>query len=186
MMIGAWLYLLLRVGGGESYSGGGGGSDGGGGGGGGDGDGELIWLLFRFLFWLTMEYPAIGIPVDIVVIFILIKWWRRKQTSQTLRVSTSTVAQAAPKLDALRRFDPNFSEITFSDFCYSIHARAHHARGKDLQRYAPYLSDAARATLQQRGGDVRAVVIGACNIIAFSGVESTTVTASVMYESNIT
>lgn len=186
MMIGPWLYLLLRVGGGESYSGGGGSDSGSGGSGGGDGSGELIWLLFRFLFWLTMEYPAIGIPVDIVVIFILIKWWRKKQASQTLRVSTSTVAQAAPKLDALRRFDPNFSGITFSDFCYSIYARAHHARGKDLQQFAPYLSDAARAALQQRGGDVRAVVIGACNVVAFSGVDNPTVTATVMYESNIT
>jgi len=185
MMIGPWLFLLLRVGGGESYSGGGG-SDSGGGSGGGDGSGELIYLLFRFLFWLTTEYPAIGIPVDIIVIIIVFRWWRKKQALQTLRVSTSTVAQAAPKLDALRRFDPNFSEITFSDFCYSIYALAHYARGKELQRYAPYLSDAARAALQQRGGDVRAVVIGACNVVAFSGVDNPTVTATVMYESNIT
>jgi len=91
------------------------------------------------------------------------------------------------KLDALRRFDPNFSEITFSDFCYSIYALAHHARGKgDLQKYAPYLSAAARNALQKRSADVRGVIVGACNVVGFSGVDGETVTATVQYESNIT
>jgi len=64
------IYFLLRVGGGESYSGGG--SSGGGGGGGGGG-GELIYLLCRLLICLTVNHPAIGIPVDIIVIYVLIK-----------------------------------------------------------------------------------------------------------------
>src|SRR5207248_5745454 len=54
-----------RVGGGQSYGGGHGG------GGGGDGAaGAIIWLilqLFRFLIYLTIEYPLIGIPLDILV-----------------------------------------------------------------------------------------------------------------------
>ena len=180
------LYLLLRVGGGESYSGGGS-SSGGGGGGGGDGAGELLYLLFRFLLWLTMEHPVIGIPVDIVVIIILIKWWRSKQSSTTLlNISTTSVAQPA-KLDALKRFDPNFSEITFSDFCYSIYGLAHYARGKgDLALYAPYLSAVARNALQKRSADVRAVIVGSCNVVSFSGVDQLAVTATVQYESNIT
>lgn len=182
MMTGVWL-LLLRVGGGESYSGGGGGGNGGGGGGDGGGA-ELLYYLFRFLLWLTFEYPVIGIPVDILVLWALIKWWRSKQGSPTLlKVST----QGTVRLDALRRFDPNFSEITFSDFCYSVYALAHYARGKgDLQRYAPYLSAAARNTLQQRRADVRAVIVGSCNVVAFSGIDSATVTATVQYESNVT
>lgn len=177
------LFFLLRVGGGESYGGGGGGSDGGG-----DGAGELLYLLFRFLLWLTIEYPAIGIPVDIVVIIILIKWWKAKKsaTPAVVRISTSSTA-GKPSLAALRRFDPNFSEITFSDFCYSVYALAHYARGKgDLARYAPYLSAEARNSLQRQGRDVRAVIIGACSVTNFSGVDSATVTASVHYESNIT
>ncbi|HJQ38952.1 MAG TPA: TIM44-like domain-containing protein [Thermoanaerobaculia bacterium] len=185
----AWpIVVFARVGGGESYSGGGGSSDGGGGGGG-DGAGELLYLLFRFLLWLTIEYPAIGIPVDIVVIILLIKWWRAKQSSAPalLRISTQK-----PSLDDLRRFDPNFSEITFSDFCYSVYALAHYARGKgDLARYAPYLSVVARNTLEKRGGGqallpVHAVIVAACNVTAFSGVDGPTVTATVRYESNIT
>lgn len=181
------LLLLLRVGGGSSYSGGGS-SSGGGGGGGGDGAGELIYLLFRFLFWLTVHYPAIGIPVDIVVIYLLVRWWRNNQKTATLKISTSGGRGGAkPTLDALRRFDPNFSEIVFMDFCYSVYALAHYARGKgDLARYAPYLSAGARNTLKQRGGDVRAVVIGSCSVVAFSGVDGPTVTATIAYESNIT
>ena len=181
---------FARVGGGESYSGGGGsGSGGSGGGGGGDGGGaELLYYLFRFLVWLTREYPAIGIPVDILVVIAIIKWLRHKAASSPLlKISTATVGRPAARVDSLRRFDPNFSEITFNDFCYSIYARAHHARGEgDLERYAPYLSVAARRALQSRGSDARAVIIGACNVVSFSGIETQTVTATVMYESNIT
>src|SRR5688572_21647030 len=94
-MIRFWFLLLLllacaldalaRVGGGESYSGGGGSSGGSGGGGGGDdGSAELLFYLIRFLIWLTMEHPMIGIPVDILVVFIAYKWLRSRKTAQTL------------------------------------------------------------------------------------------------------
>ena len=63
---------LARVGGGQSY--GGGGSSGGGGGG---GLGALVYLLVRFLLWLTIEHPLIGIPVDIIVIVLVIYWFAR-------------------------------------------------------------------------------------------------------------
>jgi len=187
VLLGWSIAAFARVGGGESYSGGGSSSGGGGGGGGGDGAGELLYLLFRFLLWLTMEHPVIGIPVDVVVILILVKWWKTKQRTARLNISTGALAQKPASLDALRRFDPNFSEITFYDFCYSIYARAHHARGKgDLAQYAPYLSAVARNALQKRSGDVHAVIVGACNVTGFSGIDSATVTATVQYESNIT
>ena len=56
-----------RVGGGHSYSGGGGS----GGGGGGGGILGLLWLIFqllRFLVYLTIEYPIVGIPLDLILI----------------------------------------------------------------------------------------------------------------------
>ena len=192
------LFLLLallvatsafaRVGRGESFSGGGSS-------GGGDGDGggaELLFHLFRFLFWLTLEYPVIGIPVDIIVIIILIKWLKSRNSPEVLAV-TSTGSSAPPprRLDELRRFDPNFSEITFSDFCYSLYARAHHARGTgELDRYAPYLSTGARAALRTRNrGELRGVkgiVIGSFRIAALRGLDQSQVTVSVVYESNYT
>jgi hypothetical protein len=102
-------------------------------------------------------------------------------------ISSAAVAPKATSLDSLRKYDPNFSEITFNDFCYSIYALAHYARGKgDLARYAPYLSPVARAALQKRAADVRGVIVGACNVVSFSGIETPTVTATVQYESNIT
>ncbi len=179
---------FARVGGGESYSGGGSS-------GGGDGDGggaELLYLLFRFLFWLTIEYPAIGIPVDIVVIAGVILWLRKGRDLKALTIgTTSSVSRAAPaRPDELRKFDPNFSDITFADFCYSLYARAHQARGVgDLDRYASYLGVPARNALRSRAQnvkEVRGVVIGSFRVASFAGLETQTVTASVVYEANYT
>src|SRR5438105_8393890 len=65
---------LARVGGGGSYGGGGGSGGGGGGGGGG---GALVYLVVRFLLWLTIEHPVIGIPIDIIVIALVIYWFAK-------------------------------------------------------------------------------------------------------------
>jgi hypothetical protein len=177
-----------RVGGGGSYSGGSSsGSD--------EISAELLYYLFRLLWWLTIEYPAVGIPVDIVVIIIIVRWWRKKNAPEVLTVSTRRApppVQSKPmRLDALRAFDPNFSEITFSDFCYSLYAKAHHARGaKDLDRYAPYLSEAARIALRSGnpGGltEVRGIIIGSMKITGLRGLDGATVTVTIVYESNYT
>src|SRR5215831_9988802 len=122
--------VLARVGGGQSYGGGGGG-------------GALVYLLIRFLLWLTIELPLIGIPVDTIVIGIVIYWFV-KPKNQSLSTSSLSVV-AAPdavatavqqqqgvqrSFNQLRRFDPNFSEIIFIDFCYALYGRAHEARGR--------------------------------------------------------
>ncbi|HEV7242705.1 MAG TPA: Tim44 domain-containing protein [Thermoanaerobaculia bacterium] len=175
-----------RVGGGESYSGGG---SSGGGGGDGDGGGEFLWLIVRFLFWLTIEHPAIGIPCDIIFIGLVILWLRRKPDMSAVTIATTSPAKAA-RIEELRKFDPNFSEITFSDFCYSLYARAHHARGvRDLDRYAPYLSVGARIALRMLARDVnevRGVVIGSFRVSSFDGLETPLVTAAIEYEANYT
>jgi hypothetical protein len=191
-----WLLLLLsfvaavdlfaRVGGGSSYSGGGS-SDGGG-----DGiDLELLYYLVRFLIWLTIEHPMIGIPVDIVVVIALVLWFRRRRMpKRVLKVTTAPRAASPPRIAELRKFDPNFSEITFSDFCYSLYAHAHTARGTGaLDRYAPYLSAEARGTLRgiKRGlRDVRGVIVGSFTVSGFGGLETPIVTATVEFESNYT
>src|SRR5438093_6536395 len=77
---------LARVGGGQSYGGGGGS----GGGGGGGGIGALVYLLIRFLLWLTIEHPVIGIPVDILVIALVILWFARG-AKKTIAASSSPV-----------------------------------------------------------------------------------------------
>src|ERR1051326_7050670 len=146
--------IFARVGGGQSY---GGGSHGGGGGGGG---GALVYLVVRFLLWLTIEHPVIGIPVDIIVIALVIYWFAKPSNKSVSLSSTSIIAApdavksvaqqqrgVQQAFNQLRRFDPNFSEIIFIDFCYALYGRAHEARGRGpnaLDELSPYLSDASR------------------------------------------
>ena len=194
--------VLARVGGGQGYGGGGGN-------GGGDGDGgAIIWLIFeliRFLIYLTIEYPLIGIPLDIIVIGALIWFFVfRKSKSPTTFISatrgltpaTSSFQQQrnpAKAFEQLRKFDPNFSEIVFTDFCYTLYARAHQARGvgpKALDQLSPYISDQARKALIQLNSagsqEVRGIIIGSMNIADVRGLESPVVNISLVFEANYT
>ena len=188
---------LARVGGGQSYGGGSGGGGGGGGGG-----GALIYALVRFLIWLTFEHPLIGIPVDIIVIGLVVYWFTRK-TKQDIRVTPSVTAPDAAStvmqqrnvqqaFNQLRRFDPNFSEIIFVDFCYALYGRAHEARGrgaKALDELSPYLSQQARAALLQENPKLQAVegiIVGAMQIASVRGLETPTVSIAVQFDANYT
>src|SRR5204863_2557008 len=170
---------------GQSY--GGGGSHGGGGG----GAGALIYLLIRFLLWLTIEHPVIGIPVDIIVIGLVIYWFTRPSKKSVGATSSSILgvsgAAATParqegfqrEFNQLRRFDPNFSEIIFTDFCYALYGRAHEARGhgpKALDLLSPYLSEQARASLLQLNSPnlkaVQGVIVGAMQVADVRGLAS--------------
>jgi Tim44-like domain len=192
--------VWARVGGGGSY---GGGSRGGGGsGGGGGGGGELV----RLLVYLTVKYPAIGIPLDILVISLLIYRWTRPR-KKGAEVYSSSVTGSAPagfgsderqrrvaqQFDQLRRFDPNFSEIIFSDFGYALYGRAHHARGQNpaaLNLLSPYLSDAARQALVQRNPpnlqSVIGIIVGAMEVVNVDGLATPWVRISLEFEANYT
>src|SRR6266852_3150037 len=189
---------FARVGGGGSY-GGGGGSGGGGGG------GALVYLLIRFLLWLTIEHPVIGIPVDIIVIALVIYWFAKPSKKSLSIISTSitapdavvTVAQQQQSIqrafNQLRRFDPNFSEIIFVDFCYALYGKAHDARGrgaKALDELSPYLSDAARASLLQLNPanlkSVEGIIVGAMQVVDVRGLDTPIVNLSVLFDANYT
>src|SRR5215471_16740129 len=192
--------VLARVGGGQSYGGGGG--HGGGGGGG----GALVYLLIRFLLWLTIEHPVIGIPVDIIVIGIVIYWFVKPKNQSVSTSSLSVVAApdavatAAQQqqgvqrsFNQLRRFDPNFSEIIFIDFCYALYGRAHEARGrgpKALDELTPYLSGAALNSLMQLNPpnlqSVEGIIVGAMQIAEVRGVDTPIVWITTEFETNYT
>ncbi|HEY0140420.1 MAG TPA: TIM44-like domain-containing protein [Thermoanaerobaculia bacterium] len=178
-----------RVGGGSSYSGGGGSSSSGGSGGDGGG-GEIVWLLIRFLFWLTIEYPLIGIPVDIIVIVFVVRWWLKPGRRSPVTVFANAIApkNARSHVTALRRYDPNFSEIVLRDFLYSLYGRVHHARGAgQLDQYALYLSKSARAELRQRGtAEVTGIIVGALHLDELRGLDGPNVILLVRFESNMT
>jgi len=188
---------LARVGGGQSYGGGSSGSGGGGG-----GAGALVYLLVRFLLWLTIEHPVIGIPVDIIVIGLVIYWFTRPK-KKTVAVAASPIFSSsgggAPQqggdreFNQLRRFDPNFSSIIFTDFCYALYGRAHDARGqgaKALDLLSPYLSEPARASLAQLNSPnlkaVQGVIVGAMSVADVRGLATPVVGITVDFEANYT
>ncbi len=192
---------LARVGGGQSY--GGGGSHGG-------GAGAIIWLIFqlvRLLLYLTIEFPIIGIPLDLIVIGGVAYYFvRRNRTTEseimsvassgagTGVVTAASDGQAATRgFDQLRRFDPNFSDIIFTDFCYALYGKAHDARGHSadaLDLFSPYLSEAARGSLMQRNPadlqEVKGIIVGAMQVAEVSGLDTPLVRISVMFETNYT
>lgn len=196
-----------RVGGGHSYSGGSrGGSSGGSGGGSGDG-GALIWLIFqavRLLAYLTIEYPLIGIPLDIMLVVGAIFYFRQRAKSVTTGFSSMAAesqqyeAAYAPEMvtrsfDQLKKFDPNFSEVVFTDFCYALYGKAHDARGggkNKLELFSPYLSEAARNALIQRNPpglqEVKGIIVGSLKVDQIHGLETPMVQVDLIFESNYT
>jgi hypothetical protein len=187
-----------RVGGGGSYGGGGHGGSGGDGG----GAGAIIWLiiqLFRLLIYLTIEYPAVGVPLDILVAVAVaayfVKRARRSEpaTPLTLNTQQGSSENIPRQFDQLRKFDPNFSEIVFTDFAYALYGKAHDARGHGataLDQFSPYLSDVARANLLQRNPpglqEVKGVIVGALNVANVSGLETPLVRINLIFEANYT
>src|SRR5438105_6769388 len=194
---------FARVGGGQSYGGGGG--SGGGSGGGGGGGGALIYLIVRLLLWLTIEHPVIGIPVDIIVIA-LVFYWFIKPARKSVSIASSSIVSAPDAVSAavqqqnfqkafnqLRRFDPNFSEIIFIDFCYALYGRAHEGRGrgvKALDELSPYLSESARGALIKLNPpnlkSVEGIIIGAMQVIDVQGLDTPTVTITPRLETHST
>jgi len=199
-----------RVGGGHSYSGGsrggGGGSRGGSGGGSGDG-GAIVWLVFealRLLVYLTINYPLIGIPLDIMLIVGIGFFLRRRARSVTAGFSSMANAMqsvgssyspdvVARSFEQLKKFDPNFSEIVFTDFCYALYGKAHDARGggkAKLDLFSPYLSEEARASLLQRNSsslqEVKGIIVGSMKVEQIQGLETPLVRVGLLFESNYT
>jgi len=197
--------ILARVGGGHSY---GGGRSGGSGGGGGSGDGgALAWLVFeliRLLVYLTIQYPIVGIPLDIIVIGGVIYFFTRKKR---VEASFSSISGSVPSVvpqggrstaiansfARLRKFDPNFSEIVFTDFAYALYGKAHEARGRGaaaLDLFSPYLSEAARKSLMQRNPpgltEVKGIIVGAMTVGQVDGLVTPVVRVTLDFETNYT
>jgi len=200
---------VARVGGGHSYSGG---SHGGGGG---DGGGGLIILLFRLLWLLlqlTINYPLIGIPLDLLIGVAIVYYFLRPRSSSPpayfssrrttgwdnyVRLSTAGApspaqpATVAARFDQLRRYDPNFSETLFTDFIYTLYARAQEARGRQsLNDFSPYLDARVIQKLQAQDQPqmvaVTGIIIAASRIVEVSDPARPQMTISVIFETNYT
>lgn len=192
--------VLARVGGGQSYGGGKGS-----GGSGGGGAGAILYLIFqvvRLLAYLTIEYPLVGIPLDIIVIGGIIYYFTRRKRSVESEIVSVVPAGPGPgaagvdtarAFNHLRRFDPNFSEIIFTDFCYALYGKAHESRGRGpqaLDLFSPYLSEPARASLLQRNPrglrEVKGIIVGAMQVTDVQGLDTPVVRTRILFETNYT
>jgi predicted lipid-binding transport protein (Tim44 family) len=174
--------VAARPGGGQSFGGRGGGGKGGSGG------GECAIDIVLFLLELTIEHPAVGIPIDLVVVGVVVIAMLQKGHKETSWSTSSAAPTAAAEQAAVRgrpsrlirrdllatvsRIDPSFSIVLFEDFLYALYAAAQEARGNGrLETLAPYLRPAVREVLADRAGltEVRSPVIGALRYLNVAG-----------------
>jgi hypothetical protein len=145
-----------RVGGGEGYgrpSGGGGSHVGSGGSSSGDGLGDLIFLVL----WLCVEFPAIGIPLLILLVagvvlrFVFAGTTRRTAVRTTTRsgaTSRAPMRRRSADLSALQASDPGFSLTVLLDFLVLVHRRAWDAATTGAwEPLAPYVAPSAQASV---------------------------------------
>lgn len=159
---------LARPGGGDSWSGGGGGSSGGSGGGGGD-SGAIFQLVF-FLLQLCFEHPVIGIPLTVIVLAFLAFSKMQSPSDKEWNSAPPVQVQRVVTLDAVRRHDPDFSQVVFEDFCFRLYAQAQLARvsREAMVELSPYLRPEAQQALVSRAPGtfvpVTGVIVGALRV----------------------
>ena len=132
-----------------------------GGGGGGD-DGGFIWLLIELWFRFVFRHPLIGIPLTILILYLLAKAKKKgmldNARGQAWDTGTTHQRPSGPpppppsrNLEAVRSLDPDFSVVLFEDFAYTLYARAHRSRTdpQALAALTPYLGEGVRAQLAQ-------------------------------------
>lgn len=105
------LDTLPQMGGGGSFGG-----DGGGGGGG--GDSEFLWVLLRMWIHLLIHYPALGVPLTIVVLIVVFVgfregWWKKQERTIRRSRPDRRAHASAVSADALREHDPAFDGRRF-------------------------------------------------------------------------
>ncbi len=137
------VWALARAGGGEGFSGGGDG----GGGGGGDGDGAaLVWIIFQLLE-LVVRYPAVGVPVVIIVVVGYVVAQRKGINLYRLSVihrglAAGDVVQTRLGTAALQVEDPDFRPDVFLDRVRKAFVSTQAAwAAQDLAPVRAFLSD---------------------------------------------
>jgi hypothetical protein len=136
--------VLARAGGGEGYNGGGGGGGGGhGGGGGGNG-----WIIY-YLIQLLIQYPAIGVPLLIVVVIGYFYFQRTNNGSSFDSMQPGGPPMGGPPMRptadpvaVLRQHDPAFDPGAFCNRVGAGFLKLQQAWcAQDLQQVRPFISD---------------------------------------------
>ncbi|MBP7634642.1 TIM44-like domain-containing protein [Candidatus Ozemobacteraceae bacterium] len=153
---------FARAGGGEGFGSGGSGSGGGGGSGGGNAD--LIFFLIELLLRLTIEYPAVGIPLALTIIAIVVYSAREggeRYVDYTIRrgvVAQDHVRRRRAE-EALKKRDPAWNTGAMVSRAKTAFALIQEAwSDQKLEKAQAFLSDAIYekfrlqiAELQKRG-----------------------------------
>jgi hypothetical protein len=140
--------LLARAGGGESFSSGSsGGSSGGSGSGGGDGAGIILYLIFRLLVVLCVQYPIVGIPLTLafiaLVIYVLSQSQKQLQ-GRTLQRGLHAISanSQAKAIQTLTNADPSFDPQRFSQRVKTAFLTLQQGWAKqDVSAIRPFSSD---------------------------------------------
>lgn len=132
--------------------------------------------------WITLIF--------VVFIFLSGAFTQKSDAKTVFSTSTSSRQPAGPvSLTGLREHDPNFSEVVFTDFCYSLFARVHEARGRGrLDDFAPYLEPDVRRQLVQANPpglkSVDAIVIGSFKVLNVRSGDEPAIEVDVEFEAN--
>lgn len=184
-----------RPGGGQSYSGGSRSTRSSGGHSGGGDGGDAAGLIFQLLL-LCFQYPALGVPLLIIVVaFFIVKaavGAGRKGWSTTTPEAVQAVQRVEQsarlgrsELDTIRTLDPGFSLVLFEDFAYMLYAAVQRGRATGTQALAAYLTpDLAQALVDPQLSDVQGIVIGALRYVRFSGTQGPMLELELELESN--
>ena len=140
--------VWARAGGGGSYGGGGGGGGGGGfGGGGGSGDGGGLGVLIYLLIRLCVEYPLVGIPLVIAIIFFFVVGSRKGHGAYQRNVIHRGQRAGAGNLQAealrkLQEADPGFNLAAFQGRLKGAFSKIQEAWcSHRLELVRPFISD---------------------------------------------
>lgn len=137
------LDLLARAGGGQKYRG----RPRGGGGGGGGGDGDGLFYMIYWLFRLCFRYPLIGIPVLLVVCYVIYHTYLKGSDHYTSAIIRRghRAAELNRRHDAvgtIARHDRAFDEPAFEERVTNAFLKIQDAWARqDLTSVRPFISD---------------------------------------------
>lgn len=128
--------------------------------------------------------------IGIIIVISLVAAAARRKAAQPSSITAEDKGVAA-RLEELRKYDPNFSEILFSDFIYTLYARVQKARGEhNLGNFASYLAANVIQRLESITPpdlkEVKGIIVGSSNIENVSDPAQETITITVQFQTNYT
>ena len=188
-----------RVGGGDSYGGGSrssGGSHSYGGSGSGNGGGGFLFDIIYLLIRLCFIYPAFGIPIIIVAIFLIYRFYKNNSKYNDYYSSYGTdpsppavlnINRTRDYIDRIVQYDSNFSFPIFKDFVFSLYHSYHENRGAGKLDSLSAFFEPQYLKGNSSVASVQGVVIGNCTISrATVNVQDDYMTVEVGFSANYT